>query len=153
MLRMKSSYNVPQRNRWSTVKKKKKKKRCFSKDKNISKILLGLLVQDVVKFHKKNNATPFHRKEPEGSIPLRIIKCCQPLFSLSITDSLPGKRIRTGNTVPFRSPPSSRCYDIKFYWNSLYWNSLSLVLWTRERSYCLVLIKVRYKTGFLIVPS
>ena len=67
MLRMKSSYNVPQRNRWSTVKKEKKKKDVSLKTKCIYKILLGLLVQDVVKFHKKHNATPLHQKEPAGA--------------------------------------------------------------------------------------
>ena len=66
MLRMKSSYSAPQQNRWSR-REKKKKKDVSLKTKCISKILLGLLVQDVVKFHKKHNATPLHQKEPAGA--------------------------------------------------------------------------------------
>lgn len=65
MLRMKSSTML--HNKTGDQEGGKKKKDVSPKTKCISKILLGLLVQDVVKFHKKHNATPLHQKEPAGA--------------------------------------------------------------------------------------
>ena len=61
----------------------RKKKDVSLKTKHISKILLRLLVQDVVRFHKKHNQHLFIERS-QTSIPLRIIKCCQALFPLPI---------------------------------------------------------------------
>ena len=50
----------------------RKKKDVSLKTKHISKILLGLLVQDVVRFHKKHNQHLFIERS-QTSIPLRSI--------------------------------------------------------------------------------